>query len=62
MLGAFCLETFEEIYVMSVKERFQENGAGDGVRKYEDYKEKYLAQESLERMALLERYPKKEPE
>ena len=56
MLGAFCLETFEEIYVMSVKERFLENGVEDGVRKYEDYKEKYLAQESLERMALLEMY------
>jgi len=28
---AFCLETFVEIYVMSVKERFQENGAGDGM-------------------------------
>ena len=54
MLGAFCLETFAEIYPMSVKERFLENGAGDGVRKYEEYKEKYLAQESLERMALLE--------
>lgn len=56
MLGAFCLETFEEIYVMSVKERFLENGAGDGMSKYEDYKRKYLAQESLERMALLEMY------
>ncbi len=47
MLGAFCLETFEEIYSKSVKERFLENGAEDGVRKYEDYKEQYLARESL---------------
>lgn len=29
---------------------------------HEDYKQKYLAQESLERMALLEMYLKKEPE
>lgn len=56
MLGAFCLETFEEIYVISVKERFLENGAEDGVRKYEDYKEKYLAQECLERTALMKMY------
>lgn len=59
MLGAFCLETFEEIYSMSVKERFLENGAEDGMRKYEAYKEKYLAQESLERTALMEMYLKK---
>lgn len=56
MLGAFCLETFVEIYVMSVKERFQENGAGDGMSKYEDYKQKYLVQESLERAALMKMY------
>ena len=56
MLGAFCLETFEEIYVISVKERFLENGAEDGVRKYGDYKEKYLAQECLERTALMKMY------
>ena len=42
--------------VMSVKERFQENGAVDGMSKYEDYKRKYLAQESLERAALMEMY------
>ena len=56
MLGAFCLETFEEIYSMSVKERFLENGAEEGVRKYEEYKQKYLAQESLERAALMKMY------
>lgn len=56
MLGAFCLETFEEIYSKSVKERFLENGAEDGVRKYEDYKEQYLARESLERAVLMKMY------
>ena len=56
MLGAFCLETFEEIYSKSVKERFLENGAEDGVRKYEDYKEQCLARESLERAVLMKMY------
>ena len=56
MLGAFCLETFAEIYVMSVKERFLENGAEEGMSKYVAYKEKYLARESLERAALMKMY------
>lgn len=53
MLGAICLETLDEIYPMSVEERFRSCGTRDVLRQYEEYRQKYMAKDSMEKLALM---------
>lgn len=59
MLGAICLETLEEIYAVSIEEKFQMNDSQNAMKKYEDYRNKFMKEESRERMALMKKYMKK---